>query len=530
MLKIAHAGESRDEPRAAARGARPSRAARAGPRPAAAGPGARRRDDRRGRSDPRASATGRDFSPSCPAELWSEVAARRRPRAPLLESLGATLGAIDRGLSDFGSPAARRDLKWDLRRAGWIRDYLHHIEGAGRRALVERWLADFDRRVRPALEELRQGVIYNDANDNNIVVHAALRGIAPSAVAGVIDFGDLCLSNVVCEPAIAAAYAAMGLPDPVAGIARLLAGYHAAWPSTEAELEVVHALVCMRLCVSVTNSAYQATVEPENRYLTISERARLGAPRDALGRRSPAWRSTATAPPAACRRIPTRRGSSPGCAPIASGSHRSSSPISPPSRRVRSTPTGASAARSSVRPPSARTSRRGRRASSGAYARPGAVRRDRRLRRSTAGLRERDLPPSRQRSRRVADRPSWPGHLHACGNAGASPPSTASSTASPTTPRRSITARASCSSTASRTRPGRAVFPHALRSPERGSRSWGSSRVQAVPQGRTARDPGRLSDQRQLAAASASADWFSTCSTVAATSSAPACPRSARSG
>lgn len=203
-----------------------------------------------------------------PGRLWSDVNARRPPRTPLLESLGATLGALDRGLADFDPPAGRRDLKWDLRRAGWIRDYLHHLAGDGRRALVERWLADFDQRVRPALEHLRQGVIYNDANDNNIVV----AGAGPAAtVAGVIDFGDLCRTNLVCEPAIAAAYAAMDLADPVAGIARLLAGYHAAWPLAEAELEVFHALVCMRLCVSVTNSAYQATVEPGNDYLTISE-------------------------------------------------------------------------------------------------------------------------------------------------------------------------------------------------------------------------------------------------------------------
>jgi 4-aminobutyrate aminotransferase-like enzyme/Ser/Thr protein kinase RdoA (MazF antagonist) len=204
-----------------------------------------------------------------PGQLWSEVAARRRPRAALLESLGATLGAIDRGLAGFESPAARRDLKWDLRRAGWIRDYLHHIEGEGRRALVERWLDDFDQRVRPALDRLRQSVIFNDANDNNIVV--AGERFAP-VVAGVIDFGDLCRTNVVCEPAIAAAYAAMGLADPVAGIGRLLAGYHTAWPLVEAELEVFHALVCMRLCVSVANSAFQRTVEPANAYLTISER------------------------------------------------------------------------------------------------------------------------------------------------------------------------------------------------------------------------------------------------------------------
>jgi len=204
-----------------------------------------------------------------PGRLWSEVNARRPPRAALLESLGATLGAIDRGFADFRLPADRPDLKWDLRLAGWIRDYLPHLADAPRRRLVERWLTDFDQRVRPALDRLRQSVIFNDANDNNIVV--AGERFAP-VVAGVIDFGDLCRTNVVCEPAIAAAYAAMGLRDPVAGICRLLAGYHAAWPLAEAELEVVHALVCMRLCVSVTNSAYQATVEPGNSYLAISER------------------------------------------------------------------------------------------------------------------------------------------------------------------------------------------------------------------------------------------------------------------
>ena len=203
-----------------------------------------------------------------PGRLWSEVSARRLPRAPLLESLGATLGAIDRGFADFRLPAVRRDLKWDLRRAGWIRDYLHHLEAGNRRELVERWLADFDQRVRPALDRLRQSVIFNDANDNNIVVGG--ERFAP-LVAGVIDFGDLCRTNVVCEPAIAAAYAAMGLADPVAGIGRLVAGYHAAWPLEEAELEVLHALVCMRLCVSVTNSAFQKTVEPGNSYLAISE-------------------------------------------------------------------------------------------------------------------------------------------------------------------------------------------------------------------------------------------------------------------
>ncbi len=87
-----------------------------------------------------------------PGRLWSEVCARRRPSAALLARLGATLGTIDRGLTgldaDINWGAARRELKWDLRQAGWIRDYLGYLDGhpdAGpRRALVEGWLADFD--------------------------------------------------------------------------------------------------------------------------------------------------------------------------------------------------------------------------------------------------------------------------------------------------------------------------------------------------------------------------------------------------
>jgi len=209
-----------------------------------------------------------------PGRLWSEACARRRPSAALLGSLGTALGTIDRGLVGFDAPAAHRELKWDLRQAGWIRTYLGHLDGRSdsgrRRALVERWLADFDARVRPALDGLRQGVIYNDANDHNLVIGG--RG-EEAKVAGVIDFGDLCHSNLVCEAATAAAYAAMGLRDPVAGIGHLLAGYHAAHPLQEAELELMQSLVCLRLCVSVTNSAYQRTVEPDNAYLTVSERA-----------------------------------------------------------------------------------------------------------------------------------------------------------------------------------------------------------------------------------------------------------------
>jgi len=202
-----------------------------------------------------------------PGQLFAHV----NPHTPtLLHSLGRVMGTIDRALQDFSHPAARRTLKWDLPHAAWIRDYIHHITPPDRRAIVEGMLAQFETQVVPALPTLRTGVIYNDANDYNILVGPG--DPYERQVVGVIDFGDLVETQTICELAIALAYAMMDKADPLAAAAHVVAGYHAAFPLTEAELAVLFPLICTRLCLTVTNSAYQRHVEPDNPYLVISER------------------------------------------------------------------------------------------------------------------------------------------------------------------------------------------------------------------------------------------------------------------
>lgn len=202
-----------------------------------------------------------------PAKLFAHV----KPHSPeLLRSLGRILGEIDRALFDFQHPAAARDLKWDLKNAAWIRDYLQHIAPAERRAKIERFLKLFEHEVAPKLPQLRTSVIYNDANDYNVLVNA---GASPNPqVVGVIDFGDLVQTNTICELAIAAAYAMMDKADPLTAAAHIVAGYHEIFPLAAPELETLFPLICIRLCLTATNSAYQRVVEPENQYLTISEK------------------------------------------------------------------------------------------------------------------------------------------------------------------------------------------------------------------------------------------------------------------
>jgi 4-aminobutyrate aminotransferase-like enzyme/Ser/Thr protein kinase RdoA (MazF antagonist) len=195
---------------------------------------------------------------------------KARPHSPeLLQTLGQFLGALDAALADFAHPAVRRELKWDLARAGWIRAHVHHIRDASRRALVEKFLALYETEVVPTLPQLRRSVVYGDANDYNVLVGEPLP--LPRKVVSVIDFGDLHESLTVSEVAIAAAYAILGKENPLRAAAEVVAGYHRAFPLKQEELRVLYALIGARLAVSVVNSAQRASVKPDDSYVTVSE-------------------------------------------------------------------------------------------------------------------------------------------------------------------------------------------------------------------------------------------------------------------
>ena len=204
--------------------------------------------------------------------------AHARPHSPdLLRSIGRLFGTMDNALAGLLHPAAERKLKWDMRIAGEvIRLGLPHIRGRERCNLVEHFLARFETEVLPVLPDLRTGVIHNDGNDYNILVgpHGG-EGAEPGALcaAGIIDFGDMLVSIIAAEPAIAAAYALLGKADPLAAAAHVIGGYHEMHPLTEPELGILYHLICARLATSVAVSAAQQKEEPDKPYLSVSETA-----------------------------------------------------------------------------------------------------------------------------------------------------------------------------------------------------------------------------------------------------------------
>ncbi|MEI7769828.1 MAG: aminotransferase class III-fold pyridoxal phosphate-dependent enzyme [Chloroflexales bacterium] len=202
--------------------------------------------------------------------LPGTVLAEVRPHSPqLLRDLGRWLGGAAAALAGFAHPLAERPYKWDLAQAAWVGPHIAAIADVDDREIVARIYAELVAATLPALAQTRRQAIHADANDYNVIVDTSVG--YPYRVAGVIDFGDLMRSHLVCDVAVACAYAILGKGDPLAAAAEVVAGYHQSHPLTEDEVALIFPLIRARLAVSVVNSAMRKAAEPGDPYITISE-------------------------------------------------------------------------------------------------------------------------------------------------------------------------------------------------------------------------------------------------------------------
>jgi Ser/Thr protein kinase RdoA (MazF antagonist) len=188
----------------------------------------------------------------------------------LFYDLGNTLAQIDLSLQGFSHQALDRPLLWNMCDAlTTLERFKPLLASDEKRNLIEYFESHFRNSVLPFTDDLRTGVIHNDANDNNVLV--TLNPDSQQAIASIIDFGDMVISWFAAEPAIAAAYAMLGKDAPLDAAVAIIKGYHALLPLNEAEVSALFDFICMRLCMSVCICAHQRSIEPDNEYLSISE-------------------------------------------------------------------------------------------------------------------------------------------------------------------------------------------------------------------------------------------------------------------
>jgi hydroxylysine kinase len=179
---------------------------------------------------------------------------------PLRRTLGATLAELGRALRGFDDPLVHRPLLWDLAQLPGLRPLLAERPPGSRTSLIEEQLARLTAEVSPRLAAQRAQLLHNDFSPDNTLISAD-----GSRVCGIIDFGDVTVTALVNDVAIAVANLLTGDADPFGPALDFVAGYHAVTPLTAAELNLLPDLILGRVVARIIISEWRAERFPENR-------------------------------------------------------------------------------------------------------------------------------------------------------------------------------------------------------------------------------------------------------------------------
>jgi Ser/Thr protein kinase RdoA (MazF antagonist) len=177
----------------------------------------------------------------------------------LLVSLGSVLAELDLALLAFSHPAMHRVLYWDVKRADLALRHLPLLSAA-QQGIVKRFMEEWQTVPWSAL---RNGVIHGDANDYNVLVRQG-------RVVGLLDFGDMLYSALICDLAIALSYALLDQPLPLRAALPIIRAYHSRLALCESEIDALYPLMTARLCMSLCYAAYNAQVKRGDAYQLVS--------------------------------------------------------------------------------------------------------------------------------------------------------------------------------------------------------------------------------------------------------------------
>jgi Ser/Thr protein kinase RdoA (MazF antagonist) len=189
-----------------------------------------------------------------------------------LEALGAACARLNEALA-AGEPAGPdralpRDLPWDLQNTPGLAVLLDSCPPVVPRKAVRRTLDRFEAQVAAPLARLPRQVVHNDLNPDNLRFDRQ----QPSALPGIIDFGDMVVAPVICDLAIACAYVVGREADRcLERVIPVLRGFNRERPLDAVEWRLLPTLLEARLCQSlVIQGARVGDAHPDGEALAQS--------------------------------------------------------------------------------------------------------------------------------------------------------------------------------------------------------------------------------------------------------------------
>jgi hydroxylysine kinase len=175
--------------------------------------------------------------------------------------IAALLAQLGRALKDFNHPASGHELLWDMKRASQLRQYMVYIEDREVRQLATRGLDNFEHYALARQSTLRSQVIHNDLNFSNLLIAEDSDDIT-----GIIDFGDMVYAPLINDLAVAAAYQLSHEgEDSLIVLKDFVLAYHQVQPLHEEELTTLYDLIITRQVLTLTITAWRASLYPENK-------------------------------------------------------------------------------------------------------------------------------------------------------------------------------------------------------------------------------------------------------------------------
>ncbi|HEY9040398.1 MAG TPA: phosphotransferase [Roseovarius sp.] len=197
--------------------------------------------------------------------------------------LGALLGRLTLAMRGFFHPAAGHVLQWDIKQASRLRPMLDAVADAALRARLVQILDRFEAEIAPRLPHLRAQVVHNDFNPHNLLVDGPLA----THPIGIIDFGDMVHTPIVCDLAVACSYQIAAGPDTLAHIAQMVRGYAGVMPLEDEEIALLPDLIRLRHVTTLTLGAWRARRYPENAAYILRNTAASRRGLDALDSMAP---------------------------------------------------------------------------------------------------------------------------------------------------------------------------------------------------------------------------------------------------
>jgi hydroxylysine kinase len=189
--------------------------------------------------------------------------------AALRRAIGSTLASLGTALREFTDPLADRPLLWDIAQLPRLRPLVTELPPGPDTALLDELIGRFTADVAPRLATQRRQLVHNDFSPDNLLISADA-----TRVCGIIDFGDLTVTALVNDVAVAAANLLGDGPDFLGPATDLIRGYHATTPLTADELDLLPELLLARILARLVISQWRAVRFPENRAYILRNTAR----------------------------------------------------------------------------------------------------------------------------------------------------------------------------------------------------------------------------------------------------------------